>query len=105
MTLPVSGPAELRADVWLWAARFFKTRSLARQAIEAGRVEVNDAGCKPAKGLRVGDHLRVGRAEERLEVSILALSARRGPASEAHSCIAKPMSVAPRGRLCANSVD
>jgi ribosome-associated heat shock protein Hsp15 len=83
MTLPDSMPSELRVDVWLWAARFFKTRSLARQAIEAGRVEVNDAGCKPAKGLRVGDHLRVGRAEERLEVSILALSARRGPASEA----------------------
>lgn len=83
MTLPDSMPSELRVDVWLWAARFFKTRSLARQAVEAGRVEVNDASCKPAKGLRVGDRLRVGRAEERLEVSVLALSARRGPAGEA----------------------
>ena len=83
MTPPVSEPAALRVDVWLWAARFFKTRSLARQAIEAGRVEVNEAGCKPAKSLHVGDRLRLGRAEERLEVCVLALSARRGPASEA----------------------
>lgn len=83
VTLPESGPIELRADVWLWAARFFKTRSLARQAIEAGRVEVNEAACKPAKALHVGDRLRVGRGQERLEVSVLALSPRRGPASEA----------------------
>ena len=83
MTPPVSEPVELRVDVWLWAVRFFKTRGLARQAIEAGRVEVNGAGCKPAKALHVGDRLRIGRAEERLEVSVLALSARRGPASVA----------------------
>lgn len=83
MTLPATEPAELRADVWLWAARFYKTRSLARQAIEAGRVEVNDAACKPAKALQVGDRLRIGRAQERLEVSVLVVSARRGPASEA----------------------
>ncbi|TAL89148.1 MAG: RNA-binding protein [Rhodanobacter sp.] len=83
MTLPVSKLVELRVDAWLWAARFFKTRSLARQAIEAGRVEVNDAGCKPAKALHVGDRLRIGRGQERLEVSVLGLSPRRGPASEA----------------------
>jgi ribosome-associated heat shock protein Hsp15 len=83
MTSPESGSTELRADVWLWAARFFKTRSLARQAIEAGRVEVNEASCKPAKALHVGDRLRIGRGQERLEVVVLALSPRRGPASEA----------------------
>ncbi len=83
MTLQGPETDELRADVWLWAARFFKTRSLARQAIEAGRVEVNDAGCKPAKALHVGDRLQIGRGQERLEVSVLALSPRRGPASEA----------------------
>ena len=83
MTTPEFETEVLRADVWLWAARFFKTRSLARQAIEAGRVEVNDVACKPARGLHVGDRLRVGRAQERLEVSVLALSARRGPASDA----------------------
>lgn len=83
MMLADPGPAEVRADVWLWAARFFKTRSLARQAIEAGRVEVNDAACKPARALHVGDRLHIGRDRERLEVSVLALSARRGPASDA----------------------
>ena len=83
MTPPESEAAGLRVDVWLWAARFYKTRSLARQAIEAGRVEVNDAGCKPARAVRVGDRLRIGRAGEDMEVSVLALSARRGPASEA----------------------
>jgi ribosome-associated heat shock protein Hsp15 len=76
-------PAELRLDAWLWAARFFKTRSLARHAVETGRVDVNGAGCKPAKALHVGDRLRIGRAQERLEVLVLTLSPRRGPASEA----------------------
>ena len=83
MTLPLSGTDELRVDVWLWTARFFKTRSLARQAIEAGRVEVNDSGCKPAKAVHVGDRLHIGRGRERLEVAVLALSLRRGSASEA----------------------
>ena len=50
---------DVRADVWLWAARFFKTRSLARQAIEGGRVELNESGCKPAKALHAGDRLSI----------------------------------------------
>jgi ribosome-associated heat shock protein Hsp15 len=75
--------AELRVDVWLWAARFFKTRSLAKQAIDGGKIDVNDAGCKPAKMLHAGDHLRISRGEERLEVDVLLLSDRRGPASAA----------------------
>ena len=83
MMPPLPDTEVLRADVWLWAARFFKTRGLARQAIEAGRVEVNAAACKPARALHVGDRLRIGRAQERLEVLVLALSARRGPASDA----------------------
>ncbi len=83
MTPADCGPAELRVDLWLWTARFFKTRKLARQAIETGRIDVNDAACKPAKGLHLGDRLRISRAEERLELVVLGLSARRGPASEA----------------------
>ena len=83
MTLPASESVELRVDVWLWATRFFKTRGLARQAVETGRVEVNEASCKPAKGLRAGDRVRIGRGQERVEVLVLALSPRRGPASEA----------------------
>lgn len=77
------GQTELRADVWLWAARFFKTRSLAKQAIDGGKVEVNGAHCKPARPLHVGDVLRITRGEERLEVAVLALSEQRGPASVA----------------------
>ena len=79
---PVS---ELRVDVWLWAARFFKTRSLAKQAIEGGKIDVNGAGCKPAKTLHVGDKLKITRGEERLEVEVLALSGKRGPASVAQT--------------------
>lgn len=75
----------VRADVWLWAARFFKTRSLAKQAIDGGKVDVNGMGCKPAKALHVGDRLQIGRGEERFEVTVLALSEQRGPASAAQA--------------------
>lgn len=82
---PAPATASVRADVWLWAARFFKTRSLAKQAIEGGKVELNDAPCKPAKGVQVGDVLRVRRGEERMEVEVLAISGQRGPASAAQA--------------------
>lgn len=73
----------VRADVWLWAARFFKTRSLAKQAIEGGKVEVNEGPCKPAKPVVVGDTLEVTRGEERFTCVVAALSTKRGPAPEA----------------------
>lgn len=76
---------EVRADVWLWAARMYKTRSLAKQAIDGGKVTVNGAGCKPSKVLHVGDQVRLTRGEERLELEILALSEQRGPASVAQA--------------------
>lgn len=76
---------EVRADIWLWAARFFKTRSLAKQAIEGGKIDVNDLGCKPAKALHVGDLLKLVRGDERMEVEVLALSDKRGPASMAQA--------------------
>jgi len=82
---PAKPVTDLRADQWLWAARFFKTRSLAKQAIDGGRIDVNDAGCKPAKALHVGDTLRISRGEERLEVEVLGLSDKRGPASVAQT--------------------
>jgi ribosome-associated heat shock protein Hsp15 len=75
--------SEVRADVWLWAARMYKTRGLAKQAIDGGKVDVNGMGCKPAKALHVGDTVRLTRGEERLELEILALSEQRGPASVA----------------------
>ncbi|WP_229679269.1 RNA-binding S4 domain-containing protein [Dyella caseinilytica] len=73
----------VRADVWLWAARMYKTRSLAKQAIDGGKVDVNGGGCKPAKTVHVGDTIRLTRSEERMELEILALSEQRGPASQA----------------------
>jgi ribosome-associated heat shock protein Hsp15 len=86
MSKPSDKPAtDLRLDQWLWAARFFKTRSLAKQAIDGGRIDVNDAGCKPAKALHLGDMLRISRGEERLEVEVLGLSDKRGPASVAQT--------------------
>ena len=75
----------VRADIWLWAARFFKTRSLAKQAIDGGKVELNGAACKAAKLLQVDDRLRVTRGDQRMEIVLLALSAKRGPATEAQS--------------------
>lgn len=71
---------EVRADIWLWAARFFKTRALAKLAIDGGKIDVNDAGCKPAKALHVGDRIKISRGDERMEVLVLALSDKRSSA-------------------------
>lgn len=73
----------LRLDKWLWAARFFKTRTLASDAIEAGRIHLNDARAKPSREVRVGDRLDIQTAELRYAVIVQALSGRRGPAEEA----------------------
>ena len=77
--------ASVRLDLWLWAARFFKTRALAKHAIETGKVEVGGQRAKPSRGVRVGDALVVQRLEERFEVEVLALSDVRGPASVAQA--------------------
>ncbi len=73
----------MRIDKWLWAARFFKTRSLAVEAIAAGHVSVNGERAKPAKALREGDAVVVRRPPFEHQVVVKALSERRGPASEA----------------------
>ncbi len=73
----------LRIDKWLWAARFFKTRALAAEAIEGGKVEVNGDRPKRARALQVGDQLRIRLGPYEHTVRVRALSARRGPASEA----------------------
>ena len=75
----------VRADVWLWAARFFKTRSLAKHAIDGGKVELNGASCKPSRAVHVGDRLHISRGEERLEVVVAGLSEQRGPAPVAQT--------------------
>lgn len=78
-------PDRMRLDKWLWAARFFKTRSLAIQAIDAGRVKVNGERAKPAREIKPGDRLqlRVGDAEWTL--SVVGLSMQRGPAPVAQA--------------------
>ena len=75
----------VRLDVWLWVARFFKTRTLAKQAIEGGKVEVNRAAGKPAKAVHIGDHLCVSRGVERFEIDVIGLSEQRGSASVAQT--------------------
>lgn len=75
----------VRADLWLWAARFFKTRRLAREALEGGKVALNGHRCKPSKQLVVGDCLRVTRASERLDIVVCAIADKRGPARVAQT--------------------
>lgn len=79
----------IRVDIWLWAARFYRTRSLARQAIEAGKVLVGGQRAKPARGLRVGDALEVERAGELYSIEVLGLSDVRGPATVAQALYAE----------------
>jgi ribosome-associated heat shock protein Hsp15 len=73
----------VRIDIWLWAARFFKTRALAKRACELGRIESNGQPAKPAREVRVGDQLRVTTEGGDFQVEVLLLSAVRGPASVA----------------------
>ena len=70
----------IRIDKWLWAARFFKTRSLAAEAVERGRVRANSERCKPARALKVGDLLDIDNGSTEWQVRVLALSDKRGPA-------------------------
>jgi len=73
----------LRIDKWLWAARFFKTRSLAAKAVDGGRVRLNGAAAKPSRGLKVGDELAIRAGELEWVVEVMALSGQRGPATQA----------------------
>ena len=74
-----------RIDAWLWAARFFKTRALAKQAVERGRVEIGGAACKPSHALKPGDALRITRGEEIFEVEVTGLAHKRGSAALAQT--------------------
>ncbi len=81
-----SGPTpSVRLDQWLWAARFFRTRALARQAVETGKVDVAGQRAKPARPVRVGETLRIMRGEELFEILVREVSAARGPASVAQT--------------------
>jgi ribosome-associated heat shock protein Hsp15 len=73
----------VRLDKWLWAARFFKTRALAAEAVEGGKVQVNGDRPKRARPLQLGDEIRIRLGPYEHIVTVRALSARRGPASQA----------------------
>jgi len=79
----------VRLDLWLWAARFYRTRALAKQAVETGKVEIGGQRAKPARGVRVGDALRIERNTEIFEVEVRGLSDTRGPAPVAQAMYAE----------------
>lgn len=69
--------SEVRVDKWLWAARFFKTRSLSKKAIDAGHVRIDGKRVKPARPLAINDRLHIQRGDEQLEIIVQQLSERR----------------------------
>jgi ribosome-associated heat shock protein Hsp15 len=75
----------IRIDIWLWAARFFKTRSLAKRACELGRIQSNGQPAKPAREVRIGDLLRITNDGGEYQVEVLLLSDVRGPAAVAQT--------------------
>jgi ribosome-associated heat shock protein Hsp15 len=85
-----------RIDKWLWCARFFKTRSLAAQAVTGGKVHVNGERVKPAHNVRVGDRLSLNLRGTVAEFDVLGLPDRRGPAPEAQSHYAETLESAER---------
>jgi len=76
-------PDSMRLDKWLWAARFFKTRSLAAAAADGGKVKLNGTAAKPARELKPGDRLHIRTEGEDWEVEVLGFNAQRRPAAEA----------------------
>jgi len=83
MAEPEAAAPRIRADKWLWAARFYKTRALAVQAIDAGQARVGDARVKPAHAMRIGARVSVRKSGIVVEVDVVALSERRGNATAA----------------------
>lgn len=89
----------IRIDKWLWAARFFKTRSLAAEEISRGHVQVGQSDVKPSREIQVGDTLTVLQAKTPRTVVVKALSAQRGPASVAQQLYEEtPASLEKRAR-------
>jgi ribosome-associated heat shock protein Hsp15 len=91
---------QVRVDRWLWAARFFKTRGLATEAVTGGRVQVNGARAKPAKNIHVGDMLEITVGALRRTVEVTGLAERRGSATVAATLYAEtPESIEARDQF------
>lgn len=99
MTEPDFG-SKVRLDRWLWAARFFKTRSIAGKAVAGGKVHVNGRRAKPASAIAAGDRIRVRKGPYEYVVIVSRTSERRGPAADAAQLYEEtPESVQARERL------
>jgi len=83
MTTVTGADKQARIDKWLWAARFFKTRTLAAQAVSGGKVQVNGSRVRASRLVQVGEILRIRRGVEEFTITVLALSSVRRPAVEA----------------------
>jgi len=83
--ISIDPAARLRIDKWLWAARFFKTRTLATDAVNLGRIQLNGETLKPSREVRVGDRVRIEVERLIWEVEVLGVSELRGPASVAQT--------------------
>lgn len=79
----MTAAASVRLDKWLWAARFFKTRGLAKQAIESGKVRYNEQRCKVSREVEIGARLTIAQGRDEIDIDVLAISAQRGPATSA----------------------
>lgn len=77
--------SQVRIDKWLWAARFFKTRSLASKAVSGGKVHLNDQRVKAAKTVTVNDTIHIRKGQLEFDITVLALSGKRGPATIART--------------------
>lgn len=81
----MSKPAAVRIDKWLWAARFFKTRALATEAVTGGKVHVNGQRVKPSRSVQVGERLQIHKGTQEFTVVVQGISVQRGPASIAQT--------------------
>ena len=91
---------QIRIDRWLWAARFYKTRSRAKIAIVGGKIVVNGAKAKPSREVRVCDNLSIRRGNDEIDIVVVALSDQRGPANVAQALYSEtPESIERRAEL------
>jgi ribosome-associated heat shock protein Hsp15 len=95
-------PDETRIDKWIWAARFFKTRSAATEAVAGGRIEVNGAAAKPSRSVKPGDRIRIRIGPIEYQLTVKAIGERRGTAPAAQALYEEsPESAATRAKIAA----